>query len=115
MLTTPDDTRDQTDTAPNWAADAPRGGRTVMNRILKENATVPLFFAQTLITSLRGVHARHALGAIQRNVSDCDWQLLTAAAMGTDYGEIARTTPARPGALRVKVLRLRRELTALIV
>jgi hypothetical protein len=61
------------------------------------------------------LHARHALGAIQRNVSDCDWQLLTAAAMGTDYGEIARTTPARPGALRVKVLRLRRELTALIV
>jgi hypothetical protein len=60
------------------------------------------------------LHARHALAAIQRNISDCNWQLLTAAAIGTDYEEIARTTPVRPGALRIKVLRLRRELLALV-
>jgi hypothetical protein len=36
------------------------------------------------------LHARHALAAIQRNVSDCDWQLLTAAAMGP-------TTKKSPG------------------
>jgi hypothetical protein len=60
------------------------------------------------------LHARHALAAIQRNVSDHNWQLLTATAIGTDYEEIARTTPARPGALRIKVLRLRRELLALV-
>src|ERR1700733_4450544 len=55
MLDTPEANRDQAETAaaPNWALDAPRGGKTVMNRILKENATVPLFFAQTLIASLR--------------------------------------------------------------
>ena len=56
MLDTPEINRDQTEAAaPSWAADAPRGGKTVMNRILKENATVPLFFAQTLIASLRDV------------------------------------------------------------
>ena len=56
MLETPDTTRDSTDSAtPNWAVDAPRGAKPVMNRILKENATVPLFFAQTLISSLRDV------------------------------------------------------------
>lgn len=59
------------------------------------------------------LHARHALAAIQRNVSDNSWQLLTDVAIGIDYEEIARTTPARPGALRIKVLRLRRELLAL--
>jgi hypothetical protein len=34
-----------------WSADAPRGERAVMNRMIKENSTVPLFFAQTLVQS----------------------------------------------------------------
>lgn len=38
-----------------WSNDAPRGGKAVMNRMVKENATVPLFFARTLIQSLRDV------------------------------------------------------------
>ena len=59
------------------------------------------------------LHARHVLLAIQRNISDPNWQLLTAAAVGTDYEEIARITNARAGALRIKVLRLRKELLAL--
>ena len=46
--------------SPNWAADAPRGGRAVLTRILKESATVPLFFAQTLVQSLRDVGYRPA-------------------------------------------------------
>jgi hypothetical protein len=41
--------------APNWGPDAPRGGRAVLNRLLQEKATVPLFFAQTLVQSLRDV------------------------------------------------------------
>lgn len=36
-----------------WSDDAPKGGRTVMNRVLKDGANVPLFFAQTLVSSLR--------------------------------------------------------------
>jgi hypothetical protein len=41
--------------APNWASDAPRGGRAVLNRVLKESAAVPLFLAQTFVQSLRDV------------------------------------------------------------
>jgi hypothetical protein len=32
----------------NWGDDAPRGGKAVMNRVLKDGAKVPLFFGQTL-------------------------------------------------------------------
>jgi hypothetical protein len=71
MLTTPDITRDQTETpAPNWASDAPQGGKTVMNRILKENATVPLFFAQTLIASLRDVGYNTTTSALCEHVDN---------------------------------------------
>lgn len=36
-----------------WGDGAPRGGKAVMNRILKDGAKVPMFFGQTLIRSLR--------------------------------------------------------------
>ena len=54
----------------NWGDDAPRGGRTVMNRILKEKATVPLFFAQTLIQSLRDVGYNHTTSALCEHVDN---------------------------------------------
>ena len=38
---------------PQWGEKAPKGGRTVLNRIIKEGANVPLFLGQTLIHSLR--------------------------------------------------------------
>jgi hypothetical protein len=43
----------------DWGDEAPRGGKAVIARILKENATVPLFFGQTLIQSLRDVGYNH--------------------------------------------------------
>ena len=60
--------------APNWAPDAPRGGKAVLTRALKESATVPLFLAQTFVQSLRDVgydsptsalceHVDNAIGA----------------------------------------------------
>jgi len=55
---------------PNWAGDAPRGGKAVMNRILKEKATVPLFFAQTLIQSLRDVGYDHTTSALCEHVDN---------------------------------------------
>lgn len=70
---------DQTEgAAVNWGPDAPRGGKAVMGRILKENATVPLFFSQTLILSLRDVGyntttsalCEHVDNAIQAGASD---------------------------------------------
>jgi hypothetical protein len=36
-----------------WGDSAPRGGKSVMNRVLKDGAKVPMFFGQTLIRSLR--------------------------------------------------------------
>lgn len=48
----------------NWGDDAPRGGRAVMNRILKDQATVPLFFAKTLIQSLRDVGYNNTTAAL---------------------------------------------------
>ncbi len=54
----------------NWSADAPRGGRAVMNRMIKEGATVPLFFAQTLIQSLRDVGYNHTTSALCEHVDN---------------------------------------------
>jgi hypothetical protein len=55
---------------PNWASDAPRGGRAVLTRILKESATVPLFFAQTLVQSLRDVGYNNTTSALCEHVDN---------------------------------------------
>src|ERR1051326_33161 len=54
----------------DWGEDSPRGGRAVMNRILKENATVPLFFGQTMIRSLRDVGYNHTTSALCEHVDN---------------------------------------------
>ncbi len=51
----PESNRKVPETVLNWAPDAPKGGKAVMNRVLKDGASVPLFFAQTLVASLRDV------------------------------------------------------------
>jgi len=62
---------EQIDTpALDWAPDAPRGGKAVMGRILKDNATVPLFFGQTLIQSLRDVGYNHTTSALCEHVDN---------------------------------------------
>lgn len=55
---------------PNWASDAPRGGRAVLARILKESGTVPLFFAQTLVQSLRDVGYNTTTSALCEHVDN---------------------------------------------
>jgi hypothetical protein len=57
---------------PNWASDAPRGGKAVMNRILKENSTVPLFFAQTLVQSMRDVGYNNTTSALCEHVDNAE-------------------------------------------
>jgi hypothetical protein len=54
----------------NWAPDSPKGGKAVMNRVLKDGATVPLFFAQTLIASLRDVGYNTTTSAICEHVDN---------------------------------------------
>lgn len=56
--------------SPNWGDDAPKGGKAVMNRILKERATVPLFFAQTLVQSMRDVGYNHTTSALCEHVDN---------------------------------------------
>jgi hypothetical protein len=53
-----------------WGADAPRGGKAVLNRILKEKATVPLFFAQTLVQSMRDAGYNHTTSALCEHVDN---------------------------------------------
>jgi hypothetical protein len=45
---------------PEWGNDAPRGGKAVLNRIIKEKATVPLFFGQTPHSRLSSTKAAMA-------------------------------------------------------
>ena len=66
-----DNNRDLLDgLSPNWGEDTPRGGKAVMNRILKEKATVPLFFAQTLVRSMRDAGYNHTTSALCEHVDN---------------------------------------------
>src|SRR5256885_12444525 len=71
-MTNPElDVHEQTDAgALNWGEDSPRGGKAVMGRILKESATVPLFFGQTMIQSLRDVGYNHTTSALCEHVDN---------------------------------------------
>jgi hypothetical protein len=53
-----------------WGEEAPRGGKAVLNRIIKEKATVPLFFGQTLISSLRDVGYNSTTSALCEHVDN---------------------------------------------
>jgi hypothetical protein len=67
----PEQTAPEVDTqVPAWGADAPRGGKAVLNRIIKEKATVPLFFGQTLISSLRDVGYNSTTSALCEHVDN---------------------------------------------
>jgi len=55
---------------PAWGEEAPRGGKAVLNRIIKEKATVPLFFGQTLISSLRDVGYNSTTSALCEHVDN---------------------------------------------
>lgn len=56
--------------AHDWGADAPKGGRTVLQRILKEGTKVPLFLGQTLVNSLRDVGYNDTISAVCEHVDN---------------------------------------------
>ncbi|SEL79041.1 Histidine kinase-, DNA gyrase B-, and HSP90-like ATPase [Sphingomonas palmae] len=58
------------DAAHDWGADAPKGGRTVLQRILKEGTKVPLFLGQTLVNSLRDVGYNDTVSAVCEHVDN---------------------------------------------
>src|SRR5262249_54431121 len=56
--------------SPQWGASAPRGGKTVVTRVLKDGAHVPLFLGQTLINSLRDLGYNNTTSAICEHVDN---------------------------------------------
>jgi hypothetical protein len=56
---------------PNWSADAPKGGRAVIRRMLSDSAsTVPLFLGQTFVRSLRDVGYNDSISAVCEHVDN---------------------------------------------
>jgi hypothetical protein len=55
---------------PQWGDHAPRGGRTVLQRILKDGASVPLFLGQTLVNSLRDMGYNSTTSALCEHVDN---------------------------------------------
>ena len=55
---------------PQWGDDAPRGGKSVLNRVLKEGTRVPLFLGQTFINSLRHVGYNTTTSALCEHVDN---------------------------------------------
>ena len=68
----PDDNRasQESEVSMHWGAGAPRGGRAVLNRILKDGAKVPLFLGQTLVSSLRDLGYNSTTSALCEHVDN---------------------------------------------
>ena len=59
----------------HWGTGAPRGGRTVLNRILRDGAKVPLFLGQTLVSSLRDMGYNSTTSALCEHVDNAiQWE-----------------------------------------
>jgi hypothetical protein len=58
------------------------------------------------------LHARHELQRIASQLPDDDWDLLTGAAAGVPYNELAVSHASTSAALRSRVCRLRQSLMA---
>ncbi len=56
--------------SPQWGEAAPRGGKTVMGRILRDGAKVPLFLGQTLVNSLRDLGYNSTTSALCEHVDN---------------------------------------------
>jgi hypothetical protein len=58
------------DFSPQWGLSAPKGGKTVVTRALKDGARVPLFLGQTLINSLRDLGYNSTTSALCEHVDN---------------------------------------------
>lgn len=58
----------------DWDEQAPKGGRTVLNRMLREGFKVPLFLGQTFVNSLRDVGYNNTIWAVCEHVDNAiEW------------------------------------------
>jgi Histidine kinase-, DNA gyrase B-, and HSP90-like ATPase len=58
------------DFTPQWGPNAPKGGRAVLNRVLRDGNKVPLFLGQTFINSLRDVGYNNTTSAVCEHVDN---------------------------------------------
>jgi hypothetical protein len=56
--------------SPQWANTSPRGGRAVLNRVLKDGQKVPMFMGQTLVHSLRDLGYNSTTSALCEHVDN---------------------------------------------
>ncbi|MFM9960795.1 MAG: ATP-binding protein [Planctomycetaceae bacterium] len=56
--------------SPQWGESAPKGGKAVLNRVLKDGAAVPLFLGQTLVNSLRDLGYNSTTSALCEHVDN---------------------------------------------
>ena len=56
--------------SPQWGEAAPKGGKAVLNRILREGNKVPLFLGQTFVNSLRDVGYNSTTSAVCEHVDN---------------------------------------------
>jgi hypothetical protein len=61
---------DDIEFVPQWGDSAPRGGRAVLNRMLREGSKVPLFLGQTFVNSLRDVGYNNTTSAVCEHVDN---------------------------------------------
>ncbi len=97
--TTPDEsvTVSEPQSKPKWGMDAPKGGKTVFNRILKDGAKVPLFLGQTLIRSLRDLGYNSTTSALCEHVDN-------ALQWGATEVRVYFRQKGKPGNLQIDAL-----------
>jgi hypothetical protein len=61
---------DEVGFAPQWGDAAPKGGRAVLNRMLRDGSKVPLFLGQTFVNSLRDVGYNNTTSAVCEHVDN---------------------------------------------
>lgn len=60
----------EAESAVSWGDSAPKGGKAVLGRILKDGAKVPLFLGQTLVNSLRDMGYNSTTSALCEHVDN---------------------------------------------
>jgi hypothetical protein len=60
----------EAESAVSWGDSAPKGGKSVLSRILKDGAKVPLFLGQTLVNSLRDMGYNSTTSALCEHVDN---------------------------------------------
>lgn len=87
----------------DWDENAPKGGRTVLNRMLREGFKVPLFLGQTFVNSLRDVGYNNTIWAVCEHVDNAiEWGASEIRVYFNEHG--GRKSPTRKGRPRIDVL-----------